>query len=206
MISQLHGTLLIKDLPTVVIDVAGVGYEVELSLTSFYALPECGHKVKLLTQLIVREDTQYLVGFLQASERRLFRELIRVSGVGPKLALAILSSIEPQVFIQCVLNSDTTRLTKLPGVGKKTAQRLLLDLHDRLLVQGESSSLQATTTASSDVPNTGVANVRQEALQALQALDFKASIAETMVQKVFEEGLSSQELIRRALQGVSTNS
>ena len=206
MISYLQGKLLSKDMPFIVIDIAGVGYEVELSLTSFYALPECGQTVQIITHLVVREDAQYLIGFMRREERSLFRELIRVSGIGPKLALAILSSIEPQAFIQCIVDNDTTRLTKLPGIGKKTAQRLLLDLHDRLLATEGSPVLQTATAANATTSHVMTANqVMQEASQALEALAFKAPQAKAMVSKIFKEGMSSEEVIRRALQGVTTS-
>ena len=196
MISQLQGILVSKSLPHVVIDVAGVGYEVELSLGAFYALPQCGDKVLVLTQMIVREDAQWLIGFRSADERQLFKELIRVSGVGPKLALAILSSIEPDEFKQCIIQQDCDQLTQLPGVGKKTAQRLLMELHDRLAKETK------TTVSSATLPQTAL----QEAQAALESLGYKPQQALAAIKAVHQPDSSSQTLIRKALQTLATPS
>ena len=132
MIGQLQGRLLEKYMPTVLLDVQGVGYEVELSLTSFYRLPATGESLVLHTHLIVREDAKLLYGFCTREERAMFRELIKINGVGPKSALAILSGIEPDQFVHCVQSNNAAALMRLPGVGKKTAERLLVELRDRV--------------------------------------------------------------------------
>ena len=128
MIGRLQGILLEKQAPDILLDVAGVGYEVQLPLTSFYQLPEPGSQATIYTHFVVREDAQLLYGFITRTERSLFRQLIKANGVGPKLALTILSGMTAQQFVHCVLHDDITTLVKLPGVGKKTAERLCLEL------------------------------------------------------------------------------
>ena len=132
MISQLSGRLLDKTDNLIVLDVNGVGYEVELTMGTFFSLPAVGELTTICTHFIVREDAMLLYGFRDQSERSLFRELLRVSGIGPKVALGILSSVEPQELVQCVRNSNTLMLTQIPGIGKKTAERLVIELRDRL--------------------------------------------------------------------------
>lgn len=131
MIGRLRGTLLEKQPPWLVIDVSGVGYELEASMNTLLALPGAGETVQLFTHLTVREDAHLLYGFARQQERALFRALIKVNGVGPKLALAILSGMEENQFIRCVMDDDVKSLTRLPGVGKKTAERLIVEMRDR---------------------------------------------------------------------------
>ena len=132
MIGRLQGVILVKQAPEIVIDVNGVGYEVQVPMTTIYQLPEVGKSVTLHTHFVVREDAQLLYGFAELRERSLFRTLIKVNGVGPKLALTILSGIESDDFVRCVRDGDTASLVRLPGVGKKTAERLLVEMKDRL--------------------------------------------------------------------------
>ncbi len=149
MISRLHGLLIEKQPPQLVIDVQGVGYEIFAPMSTFYNLPEINNEISLLTHLSVREDAHVLYGFLNESERGLFRDLIRVSGIGPKLALSILSSMELPTFVQCIHNNDLKKLIRIPGVGKKMAERLVVEMRDRL------SNLRSSTTALPTAPNTG---------------------------------------------------
>lgn len=189
MIGFLRGQILRKQPPHLLIDVHGVGYEVEAPMSTFYNLPEAGTEVTLFTHLVVREDAQVLFGFGSEAERRFFRSLIRVNGVGPKLALTILSGISVDGFVRCVQENDTAALTRLPGIGKKTAERLVVEMRDRLDDVGTPAS-------------TGVSShPRDEALSALVSLGYKPQEASQMLRTIKENGLSSEELIRRALQG-----
>ena len=200
MISQLRGTLSEKSPPELVLDVNGVGYEVMAPMSTFYCLPEMGQTVQLLTHLIIREDAHQLFGFLTSAERKLFRSLLKVNGVGPKLALAILSSIEPDAFVQTVLNNYLAALVRLPGIGKKTAERLVVEMRDRLSDWYDSPLNQSIAQAA----QTGVANnvnaVIQEAINALTALGYKPQEAARAVAKT---GLSAEAgcepMIRSAL-------
>jgi Holliday junction DNA helicase RuvA len=203
MISQLRGLLIEKQPPLLVLDVQGVGYEVFAPLSTFYHLPDSDQEVKLLTHLIVREDAHTLYGFLTESERWLFRALIRVSGLGPKIALSILSSMDLTTFVQCIHDNDISRLIRIPGVGKKTAERLIVEMRDRL----ENWRTSATTSQNSAQPHPGNSPLTQgittpvdDAISALIALGYKAQEAQRWVQAVAEEGLTSEVLIRRALQ------
>ncbi|HEV2321266.1 MAG TPA: Holliday junction branch migration protein RuvA [Gammaproteobacteria bacterium] len=189
MIGFLRGVILRKQPPHLLIEVHGVGYEVEAPMSTFYDLSDAGAEVTLFTHLVVREDAQVLFGFGTEEERRFFRSLIRVNGVGPKLALTILSGISVDGFVRCVRENDTAALTRLPGIGKKTAERLVVEMRDRL----EETWVPATAA--------GVkANPRDEALSALISLGYKPQEASAMLQGIKETGLSSEELIRRALQ------
>ena len=203
MIGRIKGELIDKQPPQLLIDVNGVGYEVEASMTTFYQLPEVGQQVTLHTHFVVREDAQLLYGFASLQDRVLFRSLIKVNGVGPKLALTILSGIETDAFVACVHDGDTAALVKLPGVGKKTAERLIIEMRDRLkdwqVSDASSSSLGSNVVSLSGVDKV---SARQEAESALMALGYKPQQASKAVALVVEEGLSSEELIRRALKGM----
>lgn len=193
MISRLRGLLIEKQAPSLVVDVQGVGYEVLAPMSTFYNLPELNSEVSLLTHLSVREDAHVLYGFLTESERSLFRDLIRVSGIGPKLALSVISSMELPIFTQCINQNDTKRLIKIPGVGKKMAERLVVEMRDRL------SSIKTTFTASPVTKDIAATPV-EDAISALIALGYKPADARRWVQAVAEDGLTSEVLIRRALQ------
>jgi len=189
MIGFLRGKLLRKQPPLLLLDVQGIGYEVEAPMSTFYDLPDAGTEIELHTHLVVREDAHILFGFATESERRMFRSLIRVNGVGPRLALTILSGISAEAFARCVRDNDSAALTRLPGVGKKTAERLVVEMRDRVeQMQGEAGA-DATGSA------------REEALSALIALGYKPPEATRMLQNIKDTELSSEELIRRALQG-----
>ncbi|MDP2433727.1 MAG: Holliday junction branch migration protein RuvA [Pseudomonadota bacterium] len=187
MIGRLTGTLLEKQPPQIVVDVAGVGYEVDVPMSSFYNLPAIGEKVVLVTHFVVREDAQQLYGFLTQKERAAFRELIRISGVGPKLALSVLSGLSVDDLASCIVLQEAGRLTKVPGIGKKTAERLLLELKGKL---------------ADALPQTGaglaVASVANDALNALLALGYSDKEALPAL-KQLPEGLSLEESIRQSL-------
>ena len=200
MIGHLTGILMEKQPPEILLDVQGVGYELLLPMTSFYNLPEVGKQTSLFTHLVVREDAHLLFGFSQKTDRTLFRELIKTNGVGPKLALAILSAMSVDEFAYAIEREELSRLVKIPGIGKKTAERLLVELkgkfkevktHD-FFVQGDHlPSVNAETVATIEPSN--------EAVAALIALGYKPLDAEKMVKKVTKPELSSEQLIREAL-------
>ncbi|PPD20299.1 MAG: Holliday junction branch migration protein RuvA [Methylomonas sp.] len=199
MIGFLQGKLVAKAPPQLVLDVQGVGYELEAPMTTFYDLPALGQEVKLYTHLVIREDAHSLFGFLAESDRWMFRTLIKVNGVGPKLALTILSGQTAEQFHQCIHNSDAQALVRLPGVGKKTAERLIIELRDRLPdVLGE-----VTAGVDAALPVQVAGSARQEALSALCALGYKPLEAGRMVQNIAAEGKSCEDIIRLALQGAS---
>lgn len=206
MIGRLRGNLIDKLPPEALIEVAGVGYEVQVPMTSFYALPEKGQEVTLHTHFVVREDAQLLFGFVEKSERDLFRLLIKANGVGPKLALTILSGMSGSQFVQCVNNDDVSTLVKLPGVGKKTAERLLVEMRDRLKKWQADLFTPATDMAPMD--NQGenaivsVANDYDDAISALEALGYTSSQATKTVKKVAKPGMRSEELIKASLKSM----
>ena len=195
MIGRLKGILVSKAAPVLLVDVHGVGYEVEAPMSTFYQLPAVDSEVTLHTHLIVREDAQILCGFATESERRLFRSLIRITGVGAKLALAILSGMSADDFARCVQDNDAASLTRLPGVGKKTAERLIIEMRDRL-VDWEVGD--TATLPNAAVPSMAPAASR-EAVSALIALGYRPQEASRMVQQVDSEGLTSEDIIREAL-------
>lgn len=204
MIGFLRGTLLEKQPPHVLLDVNGVGYELEVPMTTLYQLPAVGEPLQLHTHLVVREDAQLLYGFYAKRDRTMFRELIRLNGVGPKLALALMSGMSVDELIQCVQAEDTKRLMKVPGVGKKTADRLLVELKDRVKNwEGSAAAGQTSMEPAGLSTVTDAQSSEREAVEALIGLGFKPAEASRAVSAVQEEGLSSEELIRRALKGMA---
>jgi len=197
MIGRLRGELVHKQAPYLLLDVQGVGYEVAAPMSTFYQLPAVGQQVTLHTHLIIREDLHALYGFATDQERALFRTLIKVSGVGAKLALTILSGISVEAFIQCVRLQDGDSLARLPGIGKKTAQRLIVEMRDRLgqAPQGGGADAPPSAATVGGHPSPG-----EEALNALIALGYKPAEASRLLATVDSAGLESEELIRRALQ------
>lgn len=196
MIGRLRGVLAEKRPPYLLIDVQGVGYELEASLSTFYLLPEAGAEATLYTHLAVREDSHNLYGFATPAERTLFRSLIRVSGIGPRLALLILSGMNVEAFSRCVQQGDTASLMRLPGVGKKTAERLIVEMRDRIGALGPAIAVPAagTTAPRPESP-------LDDAISALVTLGYKLPEASRMVQALGKiDGRSSEELIRMALQ------
>ncbi|MBV1880163.1 MAG: Holliday junction branch migration protein RuvA [Pseudomonadales bacterium] len=208
MIGRLHGTLLEKQAPHLLIDVNGVGYEVAAPMTTFYKLPEVGEKTILHTHFVVREDAQLLYGFSDLADRSMFRELIKVNGVGPKLALTLLSGMDTHTFVNCVNESDVSSLVKLPGVGKKTAERLIVEMRDRLkdwsLVEGASTSDLSGEGAEVPTKSDQVSrsSAIKEAESALIALGFKGHEANKAVRAANAPGLTSEEIIKQALKGM----
>ena len=190
MIAQLRGKLLEKQPPALLIDVNGVGYEVEAPMSTFYNLPAVGENVTLLTHLHVREDAQILFGFGSREERSLFRNLIKVSGVGAKLALTVLSGISVDDFTTTVHSGDATSLTRLPGIGRKTAERLVMEMRDKLDPDAVSSTVGG---------GPAVSDAGQDALSALQSLGYKPAEAARLLKKVTAPDLGSEQLIRLAL-------
>ncbi len=197
MIGFLRGKLASKAPPILMLDVNGVGYEIEAPMTTFYNLPVIGTEVLLHTHLVVREDAHIMFGFSSEADRAMFRTLIKVNGVGPKLALTILSGQSAEEFHRCIQNNDTQALVRLPGVGKKTAERLVIELRDRLPDMGE--PVDASVTSSGTVAR--INNPKQEAISALCSLGYKPLDATKMVQNVNNEGKSCEDIIRLALQG-----
>lgn len=194
MIGQIRGILVDKKPPFLIVDVHGVGYEIQASMNTIYALPVLGAEVFLYTHFVVREDAQLLYGFHTEKERVLFRELIKISGVGPKLALAILSGMDVVNFMQSIADRDSGRLVKIPGVGKKTAERLIIEMQDKL---GAFSAVLLTKAGSTE----GLA--QQDAISALVALGYKPHDAHATIRKVFVEDVDSEHLIRLALKDMS---
>lgn len=202
MIGRIRGILVEKHPPEIVIDVAGVGYEIQMPMTSFYQLPALNEEVVVYTHFVVREDAQLLFGFADKMERALFRELIKANGVGPKLALTILSGMSAGQFLVCVQNEDISSLVAMPGIGKKTAERLVVELRDRLAKFGKIQDTNLpdlpmeSTNGSSVVP---INDVREDAASALVALGYKPAQASKMVSGVYKPEMDSEALIREAL-------
>ncbi|MFT6926443.1 MAG: Holliday junction DNA helicase RuvA [Psychromonas sp.] len=206
MIGRLRGVLIEKQPPEVLIEVSGVGYEVQLPMSSFYALPDAGEEAIIYTHFVVREDAQLLYGFADKHERAMFRELIKVNGVGPKLALAILSGMSANQFVQCIHNDAVTTLVKLPGVGKKTAERLVVEMKDRLknwtgadLLTPESDKMVFDNEFSNSAAH---GNAKDEAISALVSLGYKPVLAEKVIQQVYQEGMDCEALIRSSLKSM----
>ncbi len=193
MIGRIHGILRAKHPPLLLIDVHGIGYEVEAPMTTIYELPNLGEPVELHIHHVVREDAQLLYGFLREADRALFRTLIRISNVGPKLALAILSGMDHRQFSLCVHAGDVAALTRLPGVGKKTAERLIMEVRDRL--DALTDAPPVTATAGAPEADDPVA----DAINALVALGYKPQEASRRINAVTAPGLACEDLIRQAL-------
>ncbi|SNC68025.1 Holliday junction DNA helicase subunit RuvA [Marinobacter sp. es.048] len=206
MIGRIRGILVEKAPGQALVECAGLGYEVDIPYTTFFHLPETGDEVTLHTHFAVREDAQSLYGFASSLDRDLFRLLIKVNGVGPKLAVGILSGLDAQQFIRCVENRDSASLVKLPGVGKKTAERLLIEMTDRIgQLEGQFVPTSLETTGLDQMggqgPSLGPA-ATEEAEAALIALGYKPQEAAKAISKVAEEGMNSETLIRLALRNM----
>jgi Holliday junction DNA helicase RuvA len=195
VIGWLRGRLAAKHPPALVVDVNGVGYECEAPMSTFYQLPETGADITLRTHLVVREDAHLLYAFATEDERRLFRSLLKVSGVGPRIALGILSGISVEGFMLCIEAQDATMLTRVPGVGRKTAERLLIEMRDRV---------KELAGAGSELPPAGrAASAQQEAYGALLALGYRPVEIARLLKSVADAEASTEELIRRALQAAA---
>jgi len=196
MIGFLRGILVSKTAPQILLDINGVGYDLTAPMSTIYELPETGQQVQLLTHLSIREDAHILYGFLSEQERSLFRSLIRINGVGPKLALAILSGISIADFQRCVYENNIATLVKLPGIGKKTAERLIIEMRDRLPAITGINERHADSTATTS-------HTTSEAINALIALGFSEADARRMVSKIDSDSMNSEAIIRLALQSVN---
>lgn len=197
MIGRLHGIILEKSPPEMVLDVQGVGYELLLPMTSFYNLPAINEPATIFTHLVVREDAHLLFGFAQKQDRTLFRELIKTNGVGPKLALAILSAMSVSQFATAVEQEELAKLTKIPGIGRKTAERLLVELKGKFKGIAQSDFFVEQPTQQIVASNTP--DPADEARDALIALGYKPVDAEKMIKKVNKTDATSEQLIREAL-------
>ncbi|MGX9460309.1 Holliday junction branch migration protein RuvA [Shewanella sp. A14] len=204
MIGRLNGMLIEKHAPEVVIDVNGVGYELQIPMTSFYELPELNQQVMLFTHFVVREDAQLLYGFMTKQERALFRLLIKTNGVGPKLALTILSGMTASEFVACVERDDIVTLVKLPGVGKKTAERLVIEMRDKLksLLEASVGSEREFMLQTNYKPVVVADSAEEDAISALLSLGYKPAQASKSVSAAFKEGMSSETLIKAALKSM----
>ena len=196
MIGMLRGKLIYRQAPDLMLDVNGVGYELQASMTTFYDLPELDHEVTLHTHFVVREDAQILYAFSSTAERGLFRTLLKVNGVGPKMALAIVSGMTVEEFAERVRAGDAIGLTRLPGVGKKTAERLIIEMRDRLPKSNVSDSAESLAEpAQASIKS----NPEEEAVNALLALGYKPTEASRMVSRQANQDLSVEVMIRNAL-------
>ena len=195
MIGFLKGRLAVKQPPMLLVDVNGVGYELEAPMSTFYGLPAAGEPVALFTHLVVREDAHILFGFGSESERRLFRGLLKVSGVGPKIALGVLSGASVEDFLRIIEAEDVAMLTRIPGIGRKTAERIIIEMRDsvqKLAMPAAGSSANALNPAAAASP-------QSEAFSALIALGYKPPEITRLLKSADEPGLSTTEIIRRAL-------
>lgn len=195
MIGHLKGKIISKSPPEVLLEVQGIGYEVLCPMSTIYELDNLSNDVLLFTHLSIKEDAHTLFGFITKDEKNVFRELIRVNGVGPKVALAILSNLSVHSLVECISTEDADLLAKTPGIGKKTALKLIVELQDRL----SKLNLVGSIANSSEIKQNSNPNSKQ-AIEALQSLGFKAKEANRMVSKIEDQELSTEQLIRLALQ------
>ena len=196
MIGRLRGTLVRKEPPALLVEAGGVGYELEAPMTTFYDLPAAGEPVTLYTHLVVREDAHLLYGFSRESQRRQFRALLKVNGVGPRVALAVLSGLSEAELATCIAREDVARLTQIPGIGRKTAERLIVELRDKMAAEPPLASAPTSTPAPADPIG--------EAVSALVALGYKPNEASRVVRAVPNTGLSTEEIIRQALKAMAS--
>jgi Holliday junction DNA helicase RuvA len=206
MISFIKGNLLEKDPSALLIDVGGLGYEVSVPMTTFYSLGDVNTEVSLYTHFVVREDAQQLYGFKSKVDKKVFQELIKVSGVGARTAIAILSGMECKTLLHCIENKDYGLLATVPGIGKKTAERLVVEIYDKLLklsneIHGQTDVAGTSSTTSSQVSSQGLGNsMFDESVGALMALGYKQRDAEKMIRGSIEDSKDASEAIRKALQ------
>ena len=193
MIGRLRGTLLSKQPPSLLIEVGGLGYEVDAPMSTIYDLPGIGKEVILLTHYAVKEDSAALYGFGTEAERTLFRQLLKVSGIGAKIALAVLSGASADEFARVVHAGDVTALTRIPGIGKKTAERIVVELRDRIDAPG--AAVAGAAVVSAGAPR----DARGEAEVALQQLGYKPAEAARLVAKAAEDGDNAESIIRKSL-------
>lgn len=196
MIGFIQGTLISKKPPIVIINVNGIGYEISIPMTTLYQMPAIGEVTQLFTHLTVRDDAHLLYGFANETEKELFRELIKVNGVGSKVALGILSGMDGKTFAFNVIHGDVSSLVKLPGIGKKTAERLIIEMRDRLEKLEQFADLDSIE--SSPTSGSSASSARKDAISALESLGYKAKDAEKAIRSI-KDDLSSEEFIRLAL-------
>ena len=212
MIGRLRGEIIHKQPPWLLLEVNGVGYELEAPMSTFYDLPAVGEQVILVTHLAVREDAHTLYGFLREADRALFRDLLKVTGVGARMALAILSGMDARRFAQCVEQEDHAALIRLPGIGRKTAERLVIEMRDRVAGlagggvtnAGTAGAAGASGAASGSSRAAGGADPLGDAIEALIALGYRPPDANRMARAVAEGAKTSEEIIRAALRGAAT--
>ena len=199
MIGFLSGTVLTKQPPWLLVNVGGVGYELEAPMTTFYDLPDVGENVELHIHLVVREDAQLLYAFSRLNQRELFRNLLKVNGVGPRVALAILSTMNAEEFQACVMAEDTVQLTRVPGIGRKTAERLLVEMRDKVdqLLSASGELSVKTPQASTHAPDPAT-----DAITALIALGYKPVDATKQIRSL-DRDLTSEQMIRAALRNMA---
>tara|TARA_B110001452_G_C15157957_1_gene402836 strand:+ start:397 stop:1017 length:621 start_codon:yes stop_codon:yes gene_type:complete len=205
LIGRLRGKLIEKTPPEILIECNGVGYEVHVPMTTLYALPDLEEQTILYTHFVVREDAQLLFGFANKVDRKLFRLLIKASGVGPKLAIAILSGMSAEQFVSCVAHNDATTIVKIPGIGKKTAERLLIEMRDRIKDWQNDPSTPATDAAPLDLSIEStfvVSDAKGDALNALVSLGYTQAQADKAVNAIFDKDKTSESLIRDALKAM----
>jgi len=198
MIGLIRGELLLKRPPSLVVDVSGVGYELEAPMSTFYDLPEVGVAVTLHTHFVVREDAQLLYGFTRVEQRDLFRSLLRVNGVGPRVGLAVLSGMTAEEFFQCITEDDTAMLTRVPGIGRKTAERLIVELRDKV------TPIDSTAPIGASAGVSNAASPIRDAVSALVALGYKPADATRSIRAFEGQDLDCEQMIREALRGMAT--
>ncbi|WP_199608912.1 Holliday junction branch migration protein RuvA [Flocculibacter collagenilyticus] len=206
MIGRIRGIVIEKQAPEVLIEAAGVGYEIQMPMTNFYQLPDVDQEAVIYTHFVVREDAQLLYGFINKTERHLFRLLIKANGVGPKLGLAILSGMSAEQFVQCVQHDDSTALVKLPGIGKKTAERLIIEMRDRIKDWGVDISADTSNKISGTMQIESTFVIKDDpsddAMSALVSLGYTQSQAQKAVKAVYKESMNSEETIKLALKSM----
>ncbi|MCL5049634.1 MAG: Holliday junction branch migration protein RuvA [Firmicutes bacterium] len=202
MIGRIEGVIVYKQAPDLLVDVQGVGYEIQLPMSCFFELPAVGQTVALWTHFVVREDAQLLFGFNTLNERALFRQLIKAQGVGPKMALAIMSGMSAGQFVVSVQQGDVSTLVKIPGVGKKTAERLVIEMRDRLKDFGANAGFDPSSSDPEPALMVSVENPLDDALSALLALGYKPAQAEKAVKQVAKADMDSEAIIRQALKSM----
>lgn len=206
MISFIKGNLLEKDPSALLVDVGGLGYEVSVPMTTFYSLGDINTEISLYTHFVVREDAQQLYGFKTKVDKKVFQELIKVSGVGARTAIAILSGMECKTLLHCIENKDYSLLATVPGIGKKTAERLVVEIYDKLLklsneIHGQVNTTENAITSDMQVPSQGLENsVYDESVDALMTLGYKQKDAEKMIRSSIGDAKNASEAIRKALQ------
>ncbi len=201
MIGRIQGTLIQKDPPMMLVDVNGVGYEIEAPARVFFELPHDGEDVTIITHMLVREDAQILYGFNNYGQRELFRKLLKVNGIGAKSALAVLSTMSVDEFVAMIQSQDVAAIVKIPGVGKKTAQRLIIEMRDKLGdVASDDISLPGSGGAQAANLGNMPATAQSEALIALQSLGFRPQEVNLLIKQIAKDGMSAEEIIRLCLQ------